>query len=170
MPISVSFSPEQVRTIEKKYNVLVIPDLSEIYTEQLFHANLQKIGFSRVSHGSKCYARIWGRIGQKVDFKGVDYVGWKENEPYTVELETWASFARFHVYMDYLDYIVCLQRDEWYGGYGKTEVIELWRTLRVKEILTKFELGSFLYENDPDFKAWSDELMRKSYERKMGIT
>jgi len=172
MPLAhqVSFSEEQIRVIEQKYNVLVIPCLNEQFVEELFLANLEKIGFDRVTHDRDCFERIWKRIGKCVDFKGVDYIGWKGNEPYTVELETWASFARFHDYQGYLDFIVCLQKDNWSGSYGDTQVIELWKIVGVKEILTRTEIGCFLYEKDQKFREWFNKKLSISYEQKMGIT
>jgi len=160
-PINFDFSEEDIKEIEKKYNVLVIPFLVERIVEELFDENYKKMGFDRIGFEPNCFQKIYKRLGRYVNFGCVDRIAWKNNEPYTVELETWASFARFHDYMYYLDYIVALQKDDWYGGYGNVKVIELWKVLGVKEIILRENLENFLYEVSEDFRSYCDEVFRR---------
>ena len=162
------FTLKQIRKIEAKYNIKVIPCCVEHYVEELFLRNYEKMGFERVCFREVgCFEKIWKRIGVEIDFKGVDYIGWKDNEPYTIELETWASFVRFHEYSMFLDYVVCLQKDNW--NYGYAQVIELWKVLGVKEIITRDELENFLYENNPAFREFYDKVVCERLATKMGI-
>ena len=163
------FTKRQLRQIERKHRILILPALTEDVVEKIFLRHFKELGFDKLGREEGCFEKIWERIGERIDFKGVDCIGWKGDQPHTIEFETWASFARFHDYMGYLDYIVCFQKDDWQGNYGSTQIIELWQVLKLKEIILQDELESFLYINDPNFERYYNEVLRTQYMEKMRV-
>jgi len=162
--IHFDLTKRQIRQIEKSHKILVIPNETEQIVDSIFLHNYQKLGFEKVLTSNEWIKETWDsirmRIGKETDFKNVDYIVWKNGVPYTCELETWASFARFHKYIYDLDFIVCLQKDEWYGGYGEnTQIIELRNVLGLREIILRSELESFLYENDREFREFYRKIL-----------
>jgi hypothetical protein len=149
--LPADFPRPSAESIEKKYDIRIIPCEIEQVTDELFRRYYRDFGFETI-----------------LPCRSPDYVGIKRLgarlRAFTIELEVWSSQFGFHKYN--VDYIFCLEKDK---DWPYSTVIEFRTFLNIKEFMPAWEVDHFLYEKDEEFRKQCDEYHDHIMDKKMGL-